>query len=240
VSGLRAFCNLVRIGRMGITKAVPSLAHIPNMSDVQPSLPRNDRRRHKGNPEGETMTDLIAEARAFAAWAHARHTRKGAAREPYLNHLEEVAAFTTRHGGDETTIAAAWLHDTVEDCNGPPDAPLDVRLPMLADWFGADVAALVGELTDDKALPKAERKRLQLANAPAESARATLLKLGDKASNVRAIGISPPVHWDTARAYTYVTWAESVCAALPAGHPSARAELAEMLATTRASLYRRA
>jgi (p)ppGpp synthase/HD superfamily hydrolase len=193
-----------------------------------------------GYSEGESMTDLIAEARAFAAWAHARHTRKGAAREPYLIHLEEVAAFAARHGGDATTVAAAWLHDTVEDCNGPPDAPLDVRLPMLADWFGADVAAVVAELTDDKSLPKAERKRLQLVNAPSKSARAALVKLGDKASNIRSIGTSPPVHWDTSRAHAYLDWAGSVCAALPAGQPSARAELAEMLAATRASLDMRA
>lgn len=182
------------------------------------------------------MTDMIAEARAFAAWAHARHTRKGAAREPYLIHLEEVAAFVTRHGGDTASITAAWLHDTVEDCNGPPDAPLDVRLGMLADWFGADIAALVTELTDDKALPKAERKCLQRTNAPRKSPRAALVKLGDKTSNVRAIGISPPVHWDTARARAYLDWAEAVCAALPPGHASARAELAEALAATRGTL----
>jgi (p)ppGpp synthase/HD superfamily hydrolase len=182
------------------------------------------------------MTDIIAEARAFAAWAHARHTRKGAAREPYLIHLEEVAAFTARHGGDTPSIAAAWLHDTVEDCNGPPDAPLDVRPAALADWFGADIAALVAELTDDKALPKAERKRLQVANAPGKSPRAALIKLGDKTSNVRAIGTSPPVHWNSARSRAYLDWAEAVCAALPAGHASARAELAEALAATCATL----
>jgi (p)ppGpp synthase/HD superfamily hydrolase len=182
------------------------------------------------------MTDTIAEARAFATWAHARHTRKGAAREPYLIHLEEVAAFTARHGGDAASIAAAWLHDTVEDCNGPPDAPLDVTPALLAQWFGADIAALVAELTDDKALPKPDRKRLQLANAPTKSPRAALIKLGDKTSNVRAIGTSPPVHWDGPRARAYLDWAESVCAALPPGHRAARAELAEALAATRASL----
>jgi len=182
------------------------------------------------------MPDTIAEARAFAAWAHARHTRKGAAREPYLLHVEEVAAFVTRHGGDTATIAAAWLHDTVEDCNGPPDAPLDVRPGMLTDWFGTDIAALVAELTDDKALPKAERKRLQLQNAPGKSPRAALIKLGDKTSNIRAIGTSPPVHWDGARCRAYLDWAEAVCAALPPGQPSARAELAETIAATRATL----
>jgi (p)ppGpp synthase/HD superfamily hydrolase len=182
------------------------------------------------------MPDIIAEARAFVAWAHARHTRKGAAREPYLIHLDEVAAFVTRHGGDPATIAAAWLHDTVEDCNGPPDAPLDVRPAMLADWFGADIAALVAELTDDKMLPKPERKRLQVVNAPDKSPRATLIKLGDKTSNVRAIGTSPPVHWDAARSSAYLDWAEAVCAALPPGHAAARAELASALAATRATL----
>ncbi len=90
----------------------------------------------------------LAQAEAFARDRHAGQTRKGAAREPYTVHLEAVAAFTQRHGGDTVALAAAWLHDTVEDC--PPTS-----LEELAGLFGPAVAQVVGELSDDKRLPKA-------------------------------------------------------------------------------------
>ncbi|MCB1630144.1 hypothetical protein [Albidovulum sp.] len=95
---------------------------------------------------------------------------------------------------------------------------------------------MVAELTDDKALPKAERKALQIASAPKTSARAALVKLGDKASNVRAIGRSQPVHWDAARSRAYVDWAEAVADALPWPLAEARAELARVVAQTRRRL----
>jgi hypothetical protein len=97
----------------------------------------------------------------------------------------------------------------------------------------------VAELTDDKSLPKAERKRLQLVNAPVKSARAALVKLGDKTSNVRSVGTLTPVHWDGARCHAYLDWAEAVTNALPAGHPGARQELSEVLTASRAALARR-
>ena len=178
------------------------------------------------------MTDLVARAEGFARAAHAGQTRKGAAREPYALHLEEVADFVRRHGGDDIAVAAAWLHDTVEDCGVAPVA--------LADAFGAEVTAVVAELTDDKSLPKAERKRLQEANARKKSPRAALVKLGDKASNIRAVGMSPPVHWDDARAAAYVDWALRVAAALPKGHDAARLELAAVAERTRRVLEDRA
>ena len=100
-------------------------------------------------------------AAAFARKAHAGQSRKGAAKEPYIAHVEEVADFVARHGGDDTAVAAAWLHDTVEDCAVAP-AEI-VRL------FGVHVAGVVAELTDDKSLPKARRKELQVAGAPKKS-----------------------------------------------------------------------
>ncbi len=153
------------------------------------------------------MTETIRAAEAFARAAHDGQTRKGAAREPYAVHLEEVAALVAAWGGDEAAVAAAWLHDTVEDC-GVTGADLAAR-------FGPQVAAVVLELTDDKALPKPERKRLQVVNAPRKSPRAALVKLADKTSNLCAILASPPVHWDRARQLAYVDWAETVVGALP-------------------------
>lgn len=177
------------------------------------------------------MTDLTARAREFARAAHDGQTRKGAAQEPYFVHLEEVAAFAEAHGGSAVAIAAAWLHDTVEDCGVTP--------AEITALFGAAVAGVVAELTDDKSLPKPERKRLQLAHAPLRSPEAALVKIGDKVSNVRAIGVSPPVHWDAARCHAYVDWAEQVVTALPESLASARAAFAEAAAATRATIAQR-
>jgi hypothetical protein len=68
----------------------------------------------------------------------------------------------------------------------------------------------VAEVTDDKSLPKEERKRLQIAKTPGKSRRAKLLKLADKTSNLRGLMQSPPVGWTQARLRDYVVWAEEV------------------------------
>ena len=77
-------------------------------------------------------------------------------------------------------IAGALLHDTVEDC--------DVTPAELAARFGADVARVVAEVTDDKSLPKARRKELQVEHAAHISPQAKLVKLADKIANVRDVG----------------------------------------------------
>ena len=151
---------------------------------------------------------LVANAEAFARRCHAGQFRKGAASEPYSIHLEEVAGLVANWGGGEIEIAAAWLHDTVEDC--PPTSFDDLEAE-----FGAQVANIVRELTDDKSLPKEERKRLQMVNAPKKSLSAALVKLADKASNVGALNHSPPADWSRERRLAYVEWAETVVLALP-------------------------
>lgn len=150
---------------------------------------------------------VIEEARRFAERAHDGQTRKGAAGEPYATHLAEVAGLVTGWGAAEAVIAAAWLHDTVEDC--------DVTPAGILARFGADVAALVAEVTDDKTLPKAERKRLQVQNAPHKSPGAALIKVADKISNLRALIHSPPVVWSADRQAAYAQWAAEVVAGLP-------------------------
>ena len=84
----------------------------------------------------------------------------------------------------------------------------------MAAAFGEDIAELVAEVTDDKSLPKAERKRLQVLHAPDRSPRAKVLKLADKTSNLRAIAASPPADWSPERLRDYVEWARSVVAGL--------------------------
>ena len=154
------------------------------------------------------MNDLISRAERFARVCHEGQSRKGKAKEPYTIHLEEVASLTERWGGGENAIAAAWLHDTVEDC--PPISSAD-----LASLFGDEIAGIVAELTDDKSLPKAERKRKQVENAPHKSNDASLVKLADKTSNVGAIGKSAPAGWSLERRLAYISWADEVVERLP-------------------------
>jgi (p)ppGpp synthase/HD superfamily hydrolase len=149
---------------------------------------------------------LIMQAADFAARRHAGQRRKGVAGEPYDNHLLEVAALLAEAtgGNDAALVAAALLHDTLED-TATEYEELDAR-------FGPEIAAVVAAVTDDKSLPKAERKRRQIESAPAASARAKLLKIADKTSNVRALVVSPPTNWDVARIVDYIDWAEKVVA----------------------------
>ena len=154
------------------------------------------------------MNDLISRAERFARVCHEGQFRKGRAKEPYTTHLEEVATLTERWEGGANAIAAAWLHDTVEDC--PP-----ISLADLAALFGDEIAGIVAELTDDKSLPKAERKRKQVENAAHKSNDASLVKLADKTSNVGAISKSPPADWSLERRLAYLNWANEVVERLP-------------------------
>ena len=154
------------------------------------------------------MNDLISRAERFALVRHEGQFRKGKAQEPYIVHLEEVSALVERWSGSERAIAAAWLHDTVEDC--PPTSVAE-----LETLFSKEVADIVAELTDDKAQPKASRKEQQIINAPKKSNEASLVKLADKTSNIGAIANSPPEQWSLERRLEYIAWANTVVGNLP-------------------------
>ena len=154
------------------------------------------------------MQDLIERAERIARVCHAGQCRKGVAKEPYTVHLEAVSSLVAAWGGSDGAIAAAWLHDTVEDC------PTTSHEDLIAE-FGDRVANFVAELTDDKSLPKPKRKELQIENAAKKTPEAALVKLADKTSNVGAIAKSPPEGWSLARRLQYIAWAEKVVSALP-------------------------
>jgi guanosine-3',5'-bis(diphosphate) 3'-pyrophosphohydrolase len=111
---------------------------------------------------------------------------------------------------------AGFLHDTIEDTN--------VTRQELEQRFGKDVAALVVEVTDDKSLPKEQRKALQVQNAHKKSPRAQTLKLADKISNLRALLSTPPANWPVQRKREYFDWAREVVSRLTQPNPKLKAE----------------
>jgi (p)ppGpp synthase/HD superfamily hydrolase len=139
--------------------------------------------------------------RTASLW-HVKQRRKGAAGEPYVNHLIEVADLVAAAGASEDVICAALLHDAIEDQG--------ITAAQIADLFGAAVAAIVCEVTDDKTLPKEDRKAAQIAAAPHLSNGAKLVKLADKISNVRSIAASPPVGWPLERRLAYLEFSRKV------------------------------
>ncbi|MEM8694906.1 MAG: HD domain-containing protein [Pseudomonadota bacterium] len=153
---------------------------------------------------------LLLEAAHFAADRHRDQRRKGRGAVPYVNHPLDVAALLAEHGIDEIDLlAAAILHDTVEDT--------DTEIEEIEQRFGPHIAAIVGEVTDDKSLEKAERKRLQIEHAPHKSREAKLLKIADKTCNLRDLIAAPP-DWPIDRKRDYFDWAARVVAGLRGQH----------------------
>lgn len=112
--------------------------------------------------------------------AHAGQTRKGRESVPYATHSAHVALILARRGADETALAAALLHDVAEDCPAWSVARIERE-------FGADVAGVVAELTEDKSRSWEERKRHQVEVVPALSPRALLVEAADKLHNLRTL-----------------------------------------------------
>jgi GTP diphosphokinase / guanosine-3',5'-bis(diphosphate) 3'-diphosphatase len=142
--------------------------------------------------------------KSSAAKWHVHQRRKGPAKEPYINHLLEVATLVAdaTGGTDTNLVIAALLHDAIEDCEVPRE--------LIAEAFGDDVASIIQEVTDDKTLPKQVRKDEQVKTASKKSLRAKLLKLADKTSNLRAVAVSPPADWSVRRKKAYVDWSREL------------------------------
>lgn len=169
------------------------------------------------------MTDLalVLRAASFAADKHRNQRRKDAEASPYINHPLALANVLANEGGvtDTRVIAAALLHDTVEDT--------ETSLGELKESFGEEIASIVAEVTDDKTLPKEERKRLQVEKARSKSEAAKLVKLADKISNLRDIAATPPADWPTERRIGYFNWAREVAMGLRGVNPELEAAFDE-------------
>jgi len=147
---------------------------------------------------------LLLAATAFAADKHRNQRRKDVDASPYINHPIALANVLKHEGGiaDAKVLAAALLHDTIEDT--------DATAEELEATFGKEITGIVLEVTDDKSLPKAERKRLQVEHASTIGHRAKLVKLADKICNLRDLAAAPPAGWSERRIHEYYVWARQV------------------------------
>jgi len=147
---------------------------------------------------------LLIRAAAFAAHKHRNQRRKDADASPYINHPIALANVLANEADvlDATVLAAALLHDTIEDT--------DTTHEEIEAAFGPAIASVVAEVTDDTSLPKAQRKQQQIEHAAHISASARLVKLADKICNLRDIATAPPAGWSLDRKREYFDWARQV------------------------------
>ncbi|XP_029985749.1 guanosine-3',5'-bis(diphosphate) 3'-pyrophosphohydrolase MESH1-like [Sphaeramia orbicularis] len=165
---------------------------------------------------------VLIETVNFAAEKHKNQRRKDPDGTPYINHPIGVARILSHEGGitNIQVLQAALLHDTVEDTNTSP-AELQAQ-------FGATVAGIVQEVTDDKSLSKQERKRLQVEHAPHCSHEAKLVKLADKLYNLRDLNRCTPVGWTAERVQDYFIWASEVVKGLRGTNPALEEKLDQL------------
>lgn len=173
---------------------------------------------------------FISEAAEVAIRRHKGMMRKGRDNEPYANHLAEVANFLAiaTNGADAELVAAGWLHDTLEDT--------ETTIEELSTRFSGRVASLVVECTDDMSLPKAERRRRQIVDAPNKSADARLIKIADKVSNVGARIHPNGTAEQRAELIEYTGWAEQVVAGCRGGNAYLDETFDDVVKRARASL----
>jgi len=160
--------------------------------------------------------ETVLRAAAFAAEKHRNGRRKDVEASPYINHPIQVAHILVQENIDDPEVlAAALLHDTIEDTN--------TTLEELEIVFGYEVANIVAECTDDKALHKLDRKQAQIDHAATISPKAKLVKLADKIDNVSDINRAPPAGWSLERKREYIDWAKKVVDRMRGIHPALEA-----------------
>ncbi len=166
--------------------------------------------------------DLVVRALSFATGMHRDQRRKNVAQTPYIEHpIEVMRLLWDAQVGDPVVLAAALLHDTLEDTEATPE--------LLTATFGPEVATVVGHVTDDKNIPKHERKRLAIAHAPFAPPQAQLVKLADRIANCAGLAAEPPAGWSPRRIGQYYDWSRQVVDGLRGVHPELEARFDEVL-----------
>jgi (p)ppGpp synthase/HD superfamily hydrolase len=131
-----------------------------------------------------TRSEQVEAAMRYAAALHANQKRKGS-EVPYFTHLVGTMEIAEEHGADETELAAAVLHDAVEDHPRGGQTANEIR-----EMFGPDVLAIVlgcSDSTSDKKGPWKERKEAYIKHASRASFSVALVSASDKLHNARSI-----------------------------------------------------
>ena len=128
---------------------------------------------------------MIDRAAKFAEQAHKGAHRKGT-RIPYIVHPLETALIASMLTNDEEILAAALLHDTIEDCEG-------VDANVLKEMFSARVAGIVSQESEDKSKTWMERKSATIERLKTAPIEVQMIVLADKLSNMRDIDRDYPV-----------------------------------------------
>ena len=144
----------------------------------------------------------------------------------------ETETGTLRSGLEKIRIEASQLRES----NATPTAADSGQREEIESHFGARVCSIVLEVSDDKSLPKQERKAAQIAHAPHISTAAQSLKLADKISNVFDVAFSTPVDWPPERQLAYFDWAAQVVAGLRGCNAALEALFDEQVARSRESV----
>lgn len=166
---------------------------------------------HSGSPAGSVADRAAQFANAMHGAINQRRKYTG---DPYIVHPAEVAGIVATVTDDLDVIAAAWLHDVVEDAG--------VSIDTIHKIFGARVAGMVSDLTDISRPEdgnRAARKAVDRDHSAAAGADSQTVKLADLISNSRSI-----IEHDRAFARVYLREKELLLNVLAKGHPLLRRE----------------
>lgn len=162
-----------------------------------------------------TDLELIFKALAFAANKHRHQQRKDVDASPYINHSIAVADVLLKEGKitDSEVLCAALLHDTLEGS--------DTSIEEIEAHFGPGIAAIVGEVSTDRTLPK--EARAQAEHILRASEPALLIMLADKICDLRDVGLNLPSDWPLERRRQYFISAKEALAAASGTNPTLEA-----------------
>ena len=141
----------------------------------------------------------ISESKKLAEQKHAHLHLYDANRSPAIHHIAEVATWTEKFGGTPDMIAAAWLHDIVEDT--------DITIDDINKIFGDNIGKIVDGLTDPdefSSLKLSERKSKQADRLKRKDRTVKIIKICDQLSNVLRVTNDPPTDWDNAKKIEYI------------------------------------
>ena len=153
----------------------------------------------------KSKRNVIQEAKDFATKAHEGQFLKNASAHSFITHPERVVRLVTDAGGTSEEIAAAWLHDVVEDTK--------VTIEEIKKLFGREIAELVDGLTDPDHFsehPHRIRKAWQAERVGDKGLGVKKVKLADQTVNTEMMGFDPPVGWDPLQRLEYVEGARLI------------------------------